>query len=306
MISEEVNLSFQDVQTLIDMGTQSYALGNYEESAEKFALAIEIQVNSLGQYADENAETFYLYGRALLATAVIKNTVLGEPVEKPEEPSASTDTDQKFSFAEYSDEEEDLEDEGKQLNDIDIPQADDLELAWENLDVARLIFSNQKGDDKKLRLADVHLALGDVSLESENFDQAVKDYNEALNIKLQISPDACRELAEAHFKLGLALEYSEQVEDAIIHVQAAMDALMTRLNLTKTDVEKVELKGFLSEMQSKLTDLNTLLLKEEQGESIAQPPKVVQDQVVKDVSSLVKKRKVDVAEPIPEKKAKAV
>ncbi len=52
------------------------------------------------------------------------------------------------------------------LDDIEIPLADDLELAWENLDLARLIFSQQEGNEYVLQLAEVHLSLGDVSLES--------------------------------------------------------------------------------------------------------------------------------------------
>jgi HAT1-interacting factor 1 len=68
---------------------------------------------------------------------------------------------------EVSDEdEEDLEeDQGQNLNEIEEP-TDDLELAWENLDVARLIFSKQSEKEYILQLADVHLSLGDVSLES--------------------------------------------------------------------------------------------------------------------------------------------
>lgn len=68
-----------------------------------------------------------------------------------------------------SDDEEDLEeDEGKNLDDLELPFADDLELAWENLDVARLILSTKTSVDHTLQLADVHIALGDVSLESGN------------------------------------------------------------------------------------------------------------------------------------------
>lgn len=43
---------------------------------------------------------------------------------------------------------------------------DDFETAWDILDIARVIF--EKGQDKntQLKLADVHLCLGDVSLET--------------------------------------------------------------------------------------------------------------------------------------------
>lgn len=49
------------------------------------------------------------------------------------------------------------------------PAEDDFETAWNILDVARIIF--EKGEEKKdqLNLADVHLCLGDISLETGNY-----------------------------------------------------------------------------------------------------------------------------------------
>jgi urease accessory protein UreE len=61
------------------------------------------------------------------------------------------------------------------LQDIEIAEeTDDLELAWENLDLARLILSKMEDKESQLKLGDVHIVLGDVSLESENFELAVQ------------------------------------------------------------------------------------------------------------------------------------
>lgn len=62
-------------------------------------------------------------------------------------------------------EEEEVEDEEEgEENAADVDE--DFETAWDILDIARVIF--EKGEDKKtqLKLADVHLCLGDVSLET--------------------------------------------------------------------------------------------------------------------------------------------
>lgn len=66
----------------------------------------------------------------------------------------------KVEIAQESDDDEDDEEEGEDSAD------DDFEAAWDILDVARVIF--EKGEDKEsqLKLADVHLCLGDVSLET--------------------------------------------------------------------------------------------------------------------------------------------
>jgi hypothetical protein len=84
--------TLEDAADLIAAGTQALAASNYEEAAEKLALAVEIQVNLLGQYSLEVAPSFHLYGKALLQAAVQKNSVLGEKADqiKPVEQTPST------------------------------------------------------------------------------------------------------------------------------------------------------------------------------------------------------------------------
>jgi HAT1-interacting factor 1 len=119
----------------------------------------------LGQYSPEVASTCYLYGRSLLAVAIQKNGVLGERAEQVNAVAApEPESSSRFVFAD--DVENDSEEEGQDLKDLEVPQADDLELAWENLDLARIILSNQSDTKSAIALADVYLALGDVSLES--------------------------------------------------------------------------------------------------------------------------------------------
>lgn len=80
-----------------------------------------------------------------------------------------------------------------------------------------------------------------------------------------------RELAEAHFKLGLAFEYSEQNEESIEQIGCAMAVLQTKLDALEasaggkgkqvvtddsieSDDEEIKmLKGFLSELGSKVS-----------------------------------------------------
>jgi hypothetical protein len=70
-----------------------------------------------------------------------------------------------FTTKVEDDEEDSDDEEGEGNGNAD----EDFETAWDILDVARVIF--EKSDDKntKLKLADVHLCLGDVSLETGEF-----------------------------------------------------------------------------------------------------------------------------------------
>ncbi|KAB8345956.1 hypothetical protein FH972_023008 [Carpinus fangiana] len=107
--------------------------------------------------------------------------------------------------------------------------------AYEILDVARVLLNKKidlirnegkgkgKGNDKSPelkqaleKLADIHDLQAEISLENENFPMAVADTQAALNILEDLFPLHNRLVAEAHFKLSLALEFA-----SITQVKAA-------------------------------------------------------------------------------------
>lgn len=74
------------------------------------------------------------------------------------------------------DEEEKLEEEvGDDVND--------LQLAWEMLDLAKVIYKNKDTEESKLRLAEVLMKCGEVSIEDEKFETAIEDMTESLKIR---------------------------------------------------------------------------------------------------------------------------
>ncbi|CAK5280161.1 unnamed protein product, partial [Mycena citricolor] len=77
----------------------------------------------------------------------------------------------------------------------------DFNAAWEVLDLARAIYAKQNeeesNEDVQLKLADTYIALGDVSLETEKFDQAITDYEAGLDLKKDLLPRSSRQIAEA-------------------------------------------------------------------------------------------------------------
>ena len=159
--SEDVQkMTLDDAEKLIAEGTEALTLKDFELAANKLSLALEIQVSKLGQYAEVAASTFYLYGKALFGLSVQNTSVLGDKAEKAEV--------EQNAVAAYSSD-EDGDEEETALEDIAVP-ADDLELAWENLDVARIILSKNHDSTSQVRLADVHICLGDISLENGFLD----------------------------------------------------------------------------------------------------------------------------------------
>ncbi|KAF7870348.1 hypothetical protein EAF04_004094 [Stromatinia cepivora] len=141
------------------------------------------------------------------------------------EDNASTDPKKPlFTFTgdenfEDSDEEEDAEGEEDEEED------DPLNLAFDILDLARVLFEKRlhadEGEGKgkgtgdtamtthiKERLADTRDLLGEISLENERFPAAVADFRESLALKESLFPEEDEQIAEAHYKLSLALEFA--------------------------------------------------------------------------------------------------
>ncbi|KAI8927907.1 hypothetical protein BC831DRAFT_450933 [Entophlyctis helioformis] len=366
-------LTVGDVPSLLDAGAKALAMGNYALATDKLSLASQLMSETHGPKSRECAPTLYLYGQALLANAVRKNQVLGgdsaEEAGAAGSSSAADATPSKtghFVF-EGDEDDDDEEDEAEDDNDDnqeadaqadaedaaaeqrneedaaialedlqdDDEEADDLEIAWETFDLVRVIYNESGHAEDKAKLGEVHLALGDVSLESGNFDQAVADFVTAVRIKEEhLAPDD-RELAEAHYKLALALEYSESIEDAIEQVSKTMTVLQAHLAKLKATAEAAghgetnadrkgkgkatdavhaaddavgreikEVEALLAEMGEKMDDLRATLAKEEQddqatgavgGAAAAAADETKAD--AKDVSVLVKKRAHAADEP---------
>lgn len=117
-------------------------------------------------------------------------------------------------------------DENEEADDED----DDFVNAYEVLDLARVLLlrrledaqdSKSKGSGNgkvvgdsqiakqlKERLADTHDLQAEISLEGERFPEAVLDLKAALALKQELFPQESSLLAEAHYKLSLALEFS--------------------------------------------------------------------------------------------------
>lgn len=128
------------------------------------------------------------------------------------------------------------------VNDIadqeeDVPT---LQLAWEVLELSRIIFKRQaeKNQDMQLKVADVLSLLGEVSMESENYKNAIDDFQESLKIKLScLKPDS-RVLAETYFQLGLAYSFDNQFSSAIEYFMKTKASLEKCIDSLKVRVEK--------------------------------------------------------------------
>ncbi|KAE9378075.1 hypothetical protein N431DRAFT_329613 [Stipitochalara longipes BDJ] len=178
--------------------------------------------------------------------------------------------DENFEDSDDDAEEEDAEADAE-------GEEDDLAAAFEVLDLARVLFTKKleepeedagKGKDVgdspmtkhiKERLADTHDLLAEISLENERFPGAVVDFRAALVHKQELYPEESEIVAEAHFKLSLALEFASitrtkddgeegaDVTEAETHVDQGMrdeavKELEAAINSTKLKLQNKEVE----------------------------------------------------------------
>ena len=267
--------------TLADLCARAaaqYAHRAYEVATDTYAQAAELQAEINGEMNPENAEVLFLYGRALFKLGQGKSTVLGgggvtgpgagtgakgkAQADKVKDVLAGRVSAESASkgkgLVQLEDEdEEDEGDEGAQDEDEDQEadgqeaESDDLEAAFEALDLASVLFKrklealtadNRKDDNGKSagkpseeqepeqsadqdkdqekngieqmtrhikeRLGDTHDLLAEIHLENERFPYAVDDCRQSLAHKLSVYTPEDPAIAEAHYKLSLALEFA--------------------------------------------------------------------------------------------------
>jgi HAT1-interacting factor 1 len=245
-------------------------------------------------------------------------------VEEEEEEDAKDEA----PLAEGEEEEESSDEEVEAPADGEVEaEQSDFEIAWEILDLTRLLYtesldsmgtaavppepfdehrSESEGDTfevytaRFVKLADVYMLMGDISLETENFPQGVKDYGEALSLLRRAFPATSGRIRECLFKLSLAQEFVgddecldaavECMDEVVMMVDKKVDAelyldVVTRLadlkNVRKERAkEKEQLRGLFKDVAATLQEAGTT-----SGEKRKDAP------VANDLSGLVKRRK---------------
>ncbi|KAL2110302.1 hypothetical protein VUR80DRAFT_1373 [Thermomyces stellatus] len=345
--SEESKSARVTLADICAQGAAHFAHKKYDDAAECYARAAEMQAELNGEMDPSNAEVLFLYGRSLFKVGQGKSDVLGgkagaaerergvekgvarrvvsekgqdiekkageevkkDEVEKKEEGKKEGEVSEEkkplFQFTgdeNWDDSDEDEEDGEPEAQE---EEDDDLATAFGVLDLARVLFSKRleqleaSGDKEhdeptirhvKERLADTHDLLSEISLENESYPAAITDARASLNYKKALHPPESEVLAEAHFKLSLALEYAsvttteeeagaagvkgesvvdqEQRDEACKELQAAIDSTKLKMGIKEKELEATpedeseglkgeisNLKDIIGDMEDRLNDL---------------------------------------------------
>lgn len=164
--------------------------------------------------------------------------------------------------------------EDEEGEDIAKDEADDeddvnnLQVAWEVLELAKLVLS-KRGKAGWKQLADAYRLLGEVAMEGGNHQGALSDLRDCLELLEKIEPRDARAIAEIHYQLALAHSLGNDFDASVEEFTNATALLKTRIEELertkeppKTDDtfytvegEISELKELLPEIQEKINDM---------------------------------------------------
>ncbi|KAJ2898542.1 hypothetical protein MKZ38_003833 [Zalerion maritima] len=218
--------------------------------------------------------------------------------------------------------EDDSGEEGNEESEEDEEEEDDMGVAFEVLDLSRVLFNKRlqaatEGPDKetengkgvaedekpqeispelkhvKERLADTHDLLTEISWENERYAQSVTDARKSLEYKKGLYGEDNEIVAEAHYKVSLALEFASVTQteedakeaggasavDEELREEAA-DELENAIRCTKLNLENKEVELATSHApeenevtRSRITEVKELIAEMEQRlEDLRKPP----------------------------------
>ncbi|OAQ65793.1 histone H1-binding protein [Pochonia chlamydosporia 170] len=204
----------------------------------------------------------------------------GDAAAKDEKAKESGPDEKKPLFQFTGDENfDDSSDEEQPEEAPEEEEDDDLATAFEILDLARVCYEKQleqlnKDDEEskgkeaaedspsvrhiKERLADTHDCLAEISLENERYPNAIEDGRVSLNYKLELYPEDSEIIAEAHYKLSLALEFASVTMADDEGKNAKREAMDQDLRDEAIKEMELAIKSFKLKMQNKEVEVATM------------------------------------------------
>jgi len=176
------------------------------------------------------------------------------------------------------DEEECKETEGEEVKteekaeEMEDEDPGNLQLAWEMLELAKVVYSKaaetSEGDSKAgyvAKLCESLLCLGEVSLENENYSQAIADFTECLNLRSANLPPDSRSIAETHYQLGVAHALDgkyEESEPCLNNAICVLEKRIEKLGKMETSenlaTEIEDLHSLVADIKEKINDHKTM------------------------------------------------
>jgi len=209
--------------------------------------------NKSGKASEESMET----------ETKTKETETKETNDKGEDDMEEDEEEEGTEGEEVEGAEEKADDKAEGTTDKDSKDDDDdvtnLQLAWEVLELAKLIFARHNTKEMKLKCAEVHLKLGEVGIENSQYDQAIEDLKECLKIQQQYLEKESRLIAETHYQIGIACVFSTKYHIALENLRKAVSVINAKLSELHKAIENEKDSALVSNIQKEIRDLKEIL-----------------------------------------------
>jgi len=186
--------------------------------------------------------------------------------EKPKDAELSGEKEEAMETDKPEADEADLEGGEKEGTEAEDEDPTNLQLAWEMLELAKVVYTKtaetSKDAELERRLCETYMVLGEISLENENYQQAVEDLTICLNKRIESLAADSRCIAESHYELGIAQGFDMKWDESVASLEAAIKVLETRIGNLKADTESpeeskkevIELEALIPDIKEKITD----------------------------------------------------
>ncbi|XP_061681773.1 histone-binding protein N1/N2-like isoform X3 [Syngnathoides biaculeatus] len=245
----------EEAKKLIGTGNRHLVMGDVVSAVGVFQDACSMLAARYGDTADECGEAFFLCGKSLLELARMENAVLGNALDGVPEESEEEEQPCNSNIESANN----LDDDDGGDDDDDDDDVGNLQLAWEMLEVAKVIYKRKEGKEDQLMAAQAFLKLGEVGAETGNYPQALEDFQECLTLQLKHLPPHNRLLAETHYHVATTLCYMDQYSQAIQHYNSSIKVIETRLAMLQDLIDSAEGTEGVTEATTELEELKQLL-----------------------------------------------
>uniref|UniRef100_A0A8C3WI61 Nuclear autoantigenic sperm protein n=1 Tax=Catagonus wagneri TaxID=51154 RepID=A0A8C3WI61_9CETA len=239
-----------EAKKLLGLGQKHLVMGDIPAAVNAFQEAASLLMeNGVLGNALEGVHVEEEEGEKTEAESLVENN------DNIDETEGSEEEDKENDKAEETPSDSVLENKSLQENEEE--EIGNLELAWDMLDLAKIIFKRQDTKEAQLYAAQAHLKLGEVSVESENYVQAVEEFQACLNLQEQYLEAHDRLLAETHYQLGLAYGYNSQYDEAVTQFSKSIEVIEKRMAVLNEQMKEAE--GSPAEYEKEIEELKELL-----------------------------------------------
>jgi len=243
-----------EATALFDRGIANIKANEMEEAIEALGKCLELRTAVFGEKAAETAQAYHKYGCALFYKAQDENTVFGARAQ--EAADAKKEADGEGASADEGEDvgdDDDADDaaadappegseEGKEEDGEQEGAQDDMELAWEMIEMARLFYEDELEESNgegghPIELANVYEVLGDINTETSNFKASLEEYSKCLALLEAHVDEDDRRIAGVLCSMSVCQQFEQDPEAALKGVTRAIGILNARVKRLKSSDE---------------------------------------------------------------------